>query len=571
MAGSPDVERVANIVLRSMRWPLLSLFLIYVVGIAGFALIPGGSGEPLSFFHAIYILSYTATTTGFGELPIPFNGAQRLWVIVLLHVTVIAWLYSIGAILRLVQNDHFRSALARHVFARRVAGIGEPFVIVCGFGDAGSLLARSLNDSATAVVVIDRDPDRIKALGLRNFDVRVLGVCGDAGDPNLLVDAGLRHPCCRCVVAVTDDEQINAKAGIVTRALNPDLRPICRVGSRALGDELEALGSLLVLDAFEIFSDRLCTALHRPAVHALENWLAQVAEANLDFRIDCPRGHWIVCGYGRMGHRLEESMRGQDIRMVVIDPDIAEEGEDENHIRGAADPDTLARAGLAKAACVIVATDDDTVNLRVMMSVRRLDPDVFLVVRQNRHANDVVFTDTSIDLVVHPDRVLARRIQLELMSPGLPPLLDHLENGAAALTDTTIARLRDAVGEGMPSLWVTELDPESAPALIGPLSRVRAVGLRLGDLIRDPQRRERRIDCVPLQLERDGVFHPLPEHDTQLEPGDRVLFCGTWRARTTTRAVLLNPYTLDYLVSGEDPPRSYVSRWVRARRARASA
>ena len=66
MADSSNLDRVSMIVLRAMRLPLLSLFLVYVVGIVGFGLIPGRDGSGMSFLHALYVLSYTATTTGFG-------------------------------------------------------------------------------------------------------------------------------------------------------------------------------------------------------------------------------------------------------------------------------------------------------------------------------------------------------------------------------------------------------------------------------------------------------------------------------------------------------------------------
>ena len=38
------------------------------------------------------IEAYTATTTGFGELPVPFTDAQRMWATVSLYAGVIAWL-----------------------------------------------------------------------------------------------------------------------------------------------------------------------------------------------------------------------------------------------------------------------------------------------------------------------------------------------------------------------------------------------------------------------------------------------------------------------------------------------
>ena len=565
MADGSNLDRVSMIVLRSMRPPLLSLFLVYVIGIVGFGLVPGRDGSGMSFLHALYVLSYTATTTGFGELPTAFSEAQRMWAIVVLHMSVIAWLYSIGALIRLAQNAHFRRALAQYVSSRRIEKMRAPFVIVCGFGDAGSLLARGLDDAGIDAVVIDNDPDRIKALALRNFDVRMIGVCADGGDPNRLLDAGLRHPCCRTLVAVTDDEKVNARAAIMARTLNPALRPICRVDTRGLGDELEALGSVLVLDSFEVFADRLCAALDRPAVHALGNWFAQVSSANLEHRIECPEGFWIVCGYGRMGRRIEENLREQDIRLIVIDPDIPEEEEGEDRIRGQGNHETLGRANVAEASCVIVATDDDTENLRMMMIARELNPDVFLVVRQNRHANEVAFVGTTADLVMHPDRVVARRIQLELISPGIQRLFDHLQSCPRVELESLVERLRERIGDRIPTLWVSELDHESAPALLGRSSQERIIEPMLADLTRNPYRREEWQACVPLQLERDGELHPLPDLGTKLEPGDRLLFCGTRQARGDIEAALRNPYTLEYLVSGEDPPRSYLFRWLQSR------
>lgn len=565
MAEGSSIDRVSMIVLRSMRGPIFLLITVYAVGIAVFGLIPGVDGQPMSFFHALYFLSYTATTTGFGELPAAFSNAQRLWAIVLLHVSVIAWLYSIGAIIRLVQNQHFQRAWSRHVFARRVAGMDEPFAIICGFGDAGSLLARGLNEQALAAVIIDNDPDRIKALKLRNYVVRMLGVCDDSSDPRVLLDAGLQHPMCRGIVAVTDEEYVNMKTTVMTRVLNPDIRPICRVESRDRSDELEALGQVIVLDAFEIFADRLCSALRRPALHALGDWLVRKPGATLDIRQECPAGKWIICGYGQMGHRIEENLKDHGVEVITIDPEIPEADNSDRHIRGSANGETLAQAGIHDANCVIIATDSDTINLRIMMLVQNLNPDLFVVIRQNRYINEIVFTDAPVDIVMHPDRVIARRIQLELISSGLQPLLDHLETCPLADLEGLIDRLRDALGEQTPTLWTTRLDAEVAPALEGRRSQRRRIEPTLRDLMRSPRHRDTLVSSVPLILERKGSDMRLPDLDTPLEADDCILFCGTRQARNSLAAVLKNPYTLEFLVSGEEPPRSYLVRYLQLR------
>ena len=60
---------VLFLVLRRLRAPLITLLLVYAVSVVGLVAIPGvdGEGRPwrMSFFHALYVMSYTATTIGF--------------------------------------------------------------------------------------------------------------------------------------------------------------------------------------------------------------------------------------------------------------------------------------------------------------------------------------------------------------------------------------------------------------------------------------------------------------------------------------------------------------------------
>ena len=74
------------LILRRLRAPLITLIAVYAISIFGLVLMPGTdpAGQPwrLSVFDAFYVMSYTATTIGFGEVPHPFSYAQRLWMTV---------------------------------------------------------------------------------------------------------------------------------------------------------------------------------------------------------------------------------------------------------------------------------------------------------------------------------------------------------------------------------------------------------------------------------------------------------------------------------------------------------
>ena len=99
MATTSELDRVSMVVLRYLRRPVFVLIIVYAIGITGMALIPGqdadGNVEYMSLFHSFYFFTYTATTTGFGEIPHEFTDSQRLWAIFCLYIGVVAWLYAI--------------------------------------------------------------------------------------------------------------------------------------------------------------------------------------------------------------------------------------------------------------------------------------------------------------------------------------------------------------------------------------------------------------------------------------------------------------------------------------------
>src|SRR5690349_24712615 len=133
--------------MRRMRAPLLVLITIFAISVLGLSLIPGrdAAGHPtrMGFFDAFYFMSYTATTIGYGEIPQPFTGAQRLWVMATIYLTVIGWAYAIGSLLTLLQDRAFRQAIALRRFSRTVTRLREPFLLLAGYGQTGRILGRA--------------------------------------------------------------------------------------------------------------------------------------------------------------------------------------------------------------------------------------------------------------------------------------------------------------------------------------------------------------------------------------------------------------------------------------------
>jgi len=69
---------------------------------------PNGNRWYMSIFQAFYVISYTATTIGYGEVPYAFSQAQRLWTTFSIYFTVIPWFYAVGKIIALIQDTSLR-------------------------------------------------------------------------------------------------------------------------------------------------------------------------------------------------------------------------------------------------------------------------------------------------------------------------------------------------------------------------------------------------------------------------------------------------------------------------------
>jgi hypothetical protein len=182
----------------------------------------------------------------------------------------------------------------------------------------------------------------------------------------------------------------------------------------------------------------------------------------------------------------------------------------------------------------------------------------------------VLFNAAQADLVMQPTMVGARRILFLLTAPLLKALFERMRESQLNADDDFVHRvlddLREHVGSVRPRLWTTDVSRESAPALVSLVESGRTVSL--GELLRDPADRNKRLPCVPLVIESGGEVTVMPGMSMPVIPQDKILFCGARRAPGLLDATLNNEYTLRYLISGVDETRSVVLRWVLGRAGR---
>ncbi|WP_273703371.1 potassium channel protein, partial [Candidatus Accumulibacter vicinus] len=419
---------VLFLALRRMRAPLIVLIVIYAVSTLGLTLVPGVDAEgrpapPMSFFHAFYFVSYTATTIGFGELPNAFSDAQRMWVTASIYLSVIGWSYSIVSLLALVQDKGFQQVLLTSRFARRVSQLGEAFYIVCGCGETGLLIARALDHDGIRVVAVERSEARVQELELEDFSADILVLCADAAQPQHLLMAGLQHRSCRGVLAMTDDDAANLAIAIASRLINPRLRIVARVASPAIEANMMSFGTHYVVNHFEKFADYLAQAIHSPNWFRLVDLLTGLPGQQVPERHDPPAGDWVVCGYGRFGQAVVRNLGRQGVELAVIDPNPTLPAGVRHVVGQGTEAAPLRQAGVETAVGIVAASDNDTNNLSIAMTAKEVNPDLFVVLRQNRVANQILFDAYDADFTMVPSRIVARECLALITSPLLARFL----------------------------------------------------------------------------------------------------------------------------------------------------
>jgi voltage-gated potassium channel len=550
------------LILRRMRAPLIVLIVIFSVSVLGLTLIPGqdleGNPHRLGFFDAFYVMSYTATTIGFGEIPFPFTYNQRMWVTISIYLTVIGWAYAIGSLLSLLNDRAFRSALALQHFSRKVSRLREPFLLIAGYGRTGELLGHSFDALGRRFVVLDRNSERIDGLELDSYHADVPGLAADARDPGHLAVAGLGHVSCEAVVALTDDEEANLAIVMAAALLRPDLPVIARVTSRTIAERMQAFGSPATVNPFDRFGDHLRLALRAPASYQLMTWLESGPGAVLPERGSPPRsGRWIICGYGRLGRELTKDLRAEGLDVTVIESHTTEVEDADLLVGDGSDPWVLAQADLDRAVGLVAGTDNDTTNLSLVAAARRSNPRLFLAARQNHAASAPLFAAMEVDALLVPTEMVAHEVYAQLSTPLLWRFLREMpamgDEWAAGIVD----RLRGLCGSHLQTLWKVRLIPQEAPALGSWLASGES---RLGQILRNPEDRDEPLHAIVLLVIRGREAILAPDDDFVLESGDELLLAGWAAARRALDTTLLVDGVLDYLVSGRRVPSSWIWR-----------
>ncbi len=149
----------------------------------------------------------------------------------------------------------------------------------------------------------------------------------------------------------------------------------------------------------------------------------------LDRQINKLDGHYIVCGYGRMGRALTRFLIQRYLDVVVIEqkesrvPTLNEDGV--LYLLGPAnDENMLMRAGITRARGIMTVVGADADNVFMVLLARELNPDIFIVSRAILNSAKRTLRAAGANKIVSPYDLGARRMAHAILRPTVIEFLE---------------------------------------------------------------------------------------------------------------------------------------------------
>jgi len=549
-----------------MRLPFAVIVITYAIAMTGLLIIPGiddqGNEYHLTIFESFYFISYTATTIGFGELPYPFTHAQKIWVSMSIYVTVLGWFYGIGTLVSLLQDKLFLSEIALARFKRSVKNIKEDFIIVLGYNETTSIIIKKLLSSNMRVVVIERNQQRADYLHLEGFTPNVPVLVRDIHQTSSLEFAGIKSIHCRGIISLLDDSILNLRVTLASKILNPNIRVAVKSTTMEESGNLIDVGADIVENPFAIIAKQIQMSLVAPSLFRLENWLYKIE--TLDSKtFTIPNEKIIICGYGRFGIILNEMFNQNSIYPTIIESDEktvqkAKNNSIKNIIYGnAEDKYILEQADIKNSKVIIIGTNNDTTNLSIVSTVKKLNKNTLIITRENELLDFSIFSHAKIDHIFLPSQILIHKTTNAIINPLCDIMIRLISKKNELWGKQLLSMLIKNIGINpiTHEISISKTDTLEVYKYLKDNNKVKLDVLRLS-------RRDRNQynNIYPLLVVRNKENILLPDLEFELQINDKILFACDANAKEDLEYITNNIYEFHYIITGEE--KKYFTKFI---------
>ncbi|OGB87514.1 hypothetical protein A3H38_03015 [candidate division WOR-1 bacterium RIFCSPLOWO2_02_FULL_46_20] len=146
------------------------------------------------------------------------------------------------------------------------------------------------------------------------------------------------------------------------------------------------------------------------------------------------KDHYIICSFGRVGHKVAQEFETAKIPYVVIDskPETAVELEPKGTpylVGSAASNGVLKEAQIEKAKGLIACADSDMENVFVTLSARSANKDIYIVARASGQDAEDKLKMAGANRIISPYFISGRRMAALAIRPVTSDFLDTVMHG----------------------------------------------------------------------------------------------------------------------------------------------
>lgn len=141
------------------------------------------------------------------------------------------------------------------------------------------------------------------------------------------------------------------------------------------------------------------------------------------------QGHYIICGFGRIGSLISKEFHAKSLPFVVVECDqkMTERLEEEGylHLNGDATADeTLLKAGIKQARGLISVVASDTENVYITLTARGLNPDLYILARSGEEGSELKLKRAGANKVVSPYVIGGTRMAQSILRPNVVDFIE---------------------------------------------------------------------------------------------------------------------------------------------------
>lgn len=236
---------------RRVLFLIAALMAVLTAGVAGYMVI-----ENWSFLDAIYMTVTTVTTVGYREIR-ELSDEGRIFTIGLIVFGVGVMLYGLTTMVQYFIEVQWANLLGGRRMKDRISKLKD-HIILCGYGEVGVEVARTIDKEGIPFVAIDVDQQAL-ARAMTNDH---LCIQGDATRDETLSEARIQQA--RGLVASAGNDADNIFITLSAKGLRPDIFVVARADAQEAEPKLRRAGADRVIFPLELAGRRLAMLALRP-------------------------------------------------------------------------------------------------------------------------------------------------------------------------------------------------------------------------------------------------------------------------------------------------------------------